>query len=56
MLLGMGCLAGLFDGVGVAVSFAISVLIVDLFINVIHWIIDSKTADEINQGLKRIQG
>jgi len=55
-LLGFGYLSGLFDSIDVALPFALSVFIVYLVTNVIKWVIDSKTAVEINKGLKRIQG
>ncbi len=56
ILLGFGLISGLFNSTEVALTFALSVFIIYLFTNVIKWIMDSKTADEINQGLKRIQG
>jgi hypothetical protein len=55
-LLGFGSISGIFDGTEVIISFAISVFVVYLFTNVIQWLIDSKTAVDINKGLKKMQG
>jgi hypothetical protein len=54
-LLGFGFWAGLFSSIDVAAPFALSVFVIYLFTYVIQWIIDSKTAGEINKGLKRLQ-
>jgi hypothetical protein len=48
-------LLGLLDDTETAAYFAASVFIVYLLTNIIRWIIDSKTAGEINKGLKRIK-
>lgn len=53
-LLCFGFLSGLFRDNGAAIPFAGSVFVVYLFTNIIRWVIDSRTADEINEGLKRI--
>ncbi len=53
-LLSFGFLSGLFRDNKAAVPFALSVFVVYLFTNMIRWMIDSRTADEINEGLKRI--
>jgi len=55
-LLGFGYQAGLFSGIEVGIPFAISIFIVYLFTQLIHWIVDSRTAIDINMGLKRIRG
>lgn len=55
ILLLFGSLFGLFDGIEVAISFAFSVLVVYLFTSMIEWVIDSKTAGKINEGLKKLQ-
>jgi hypothetical protein len=54
-LLGFGYAFDLLSQIDVAVSFAVSVFMIYLFTNVVMWIIDSKTAADINKGLKRIQ-
>lgn len=54
-LLSFGFLSGLFQDNNAAVPFALSVFVVYLFTNIIRWMIDSRTADEINEGLKRIR-
>lgn len=54
-LLGFGFLAGLFHGFDVALSFGLSVFLVYLFTNLMSWMVDSKTAKELNKGLKRFQ-
>lgn len=54
-LLVFGFSAGILDGVDVAFSFAFSVLAVYLFTNVLQYILDSKTAGKINEGLKKLQ-
>jgi hypothetical protein len=56
VLTGFGFVSGLFDDTNAAVPFAVSVFIIYLLTNLIQWIIDSKTADKINEGLKKIQG
>lgn len=55
MLLGFGYQAGLLGGIEVRISFAISVFMIYLFTQLIHWMIDSRTAVQINMGLKKIQ-
>jgi hypothetical protein len=55
-LLGFGSILGIFDRTEVAISFALSVFVVYMFTNVIQWMIDSKTAVDINKGLKKMQG
>lgn len=54
-LLGFGWLAGLITSMEVGLSLATSVFLVYLFTNLVHYIIDNKTAGDINKGLKRIQ-
>lgn len=54
-LLLFGYLFGLFDGTEVAISFAFSVFVVYLFTFIVEWVMDSKTAGEINEGLKKLQ-
>lgn len=54
-LIGFGTIVGLFQSINVTISFAFSVLLIYLFVNLIMWIIDSKTANELNEGLKNIQ-
>jgi hypothetical protein len=56
ILLAFGFISGLLKGIDVTLTFAVSVFAVYLFTIVISWIIDSKTAAEINKGLKKIQG
>ncbi|MDF2537384.1 MAG: hypothetical protein K0S76_405 [Herbinix sp.] len=55
-LIVFGLNSGLLESVDAAVSFAASVFIVYLLTNIISYIIDSKTANDINKGLKRLQG
>jgi hypothetical protein len=55
LLLSFGYGFGLFDKTDTAVSFAVSVFAVYLFTNLIQYIIDSKTAGKINEGLKKLQ-
>jgi ribose/xylose/arabinose/galactoside ABC-type transport system permease subunit len=55
ILVVFGLMTGLLDSVPVTVSFVFSILMVYLFVNLIQWMIDSKTAKKINQGLRRIQ-
>ncbi|ROR29066.1 DUF3021 family protein [Mobilisporobacter senegalensis] len=54
-LITFGHFTGLFDGNNAAFPFAISVFIIYIFVHLIIWIIDSKTANEINKGLKNMQ-
>lgn len=54
-LIGFGTIVGLLQSINVTLSFAFSVLLIYLFVNLIMWIIDSKTANELNAGLKNIQ-
>jgi hypothetical protein len=56
VLILFGYLFGIFKGFHVVLSFAFSVLAVYLFTEVIHYLMDSRTAGKINEGLKRIQG
>jgi hypothetical protein len=53
-LLAFGFLSGLLRDRQTIVGFAFTVFAVYLFTNVVKWLIDSKTAGEINEGLKRI--
>lgn len=55
ILMGFGYFAGLLDGVGITIMFSISIFAVYLFKMAISWIVDSKTAGDINVGLKRLQ-
>lgn len=54
-LLLFGFLFRLFDGIEVIISFAFSVFAVYLFTFIAEWVIDNKTAGEINKGLKKLQ-
>jgi hypothetical protein len=55
ILIGFGYLTKILNDINVTVSFALSVFIIYLITNLITWIIDSRTASEINVGLKRLQ-
>lgn len=55
VLLGFGYITNLFQELEVALSFALSVLMVYLFTSMASWLIDTRTAVEINKGLKRLQ-
>jgi hypothetical protein len=55
ILLVFGFGTGILDGTEVAISFAFSVMAVYLFTNVLQYILDSKTAGKINEGLKKLQ-
>lgn len=44
------------QGANVVISFSITVFLVYLITNIIRWVIDSNTANEINMGLKKLQG
>jgi Flp pilus assembly protein TadB len=50
-----GYLAGLFTSLAIVLPFVLTVLLVYLFTLLIRWILDSRTAQEINKGLKRLQ-
>jgi hypothetical protein len=52
LLIGFGYLSGILKETSVTISYAISIFIVYLITNVVQWIIDSRTADSINKGLK----
>jgi uncharacterized membrane protein YesL len=54
-LVGFGYIARLLTGLNITISFVLIVFAVYVFTLIIRWIIDSKTALEINLGLKRIQ-
>ncbi|MGB4660645.1 MAG: DUF3021 family protein [Mobilitalea sp.] len=54
MLLVFGALTGILSGIEVALSYAFSIFAVYLFTSLVQWISDSKTANAINKGLKRI--
>jgi hypothetical protein len=54
-LVGFAMVSGLFDGINVAIPYMISVFIIYLLSSVIGWMLDNKTANDINKGLKRIQ-
>jgi hypothetical protein len=56
MLITFGHLAGILHGLGETVSFALSVFIVYLTVNLISWHLGSKKASEINKTLKAFQG
>lgn len=56
ILIGFGYLTKILRDTNVTISFALSVFIIYLFTNFITWIIDSRTANEINVGLKKLQG
>lgn len=55
VLLGFGYKAGLLNSSDIILSFALSVFIIYVLTTTIQWIIDSRTAKEINEGLKRMQ-
>lgn len=55
LLLGFGYFTGILESVGITIMFSLSIFAVYLFKIVIGWILDSKTAGDINVGLKRIQ-
>lgn len=54
-MVGFGKAAGLLFNTEVTWMFILSVFVVYVFTTAIKWILDSKTADEINKGLKRLQ-
>lgn len=54
-LLGFGFGSGILDSAQIAISFVFSVLAVYVFTIVLQYIIDSRTAIKINEGLKKIQ-
>jgi hypothetical protein len=51
-----GMIFHIFESADVIISFLLSVFAVYLFTNVIQYIISSKTAIRINEGLKKLQG
>ena len=56
MLIAFGHWAGILQGFGDTVYFALTVLIVYLAVNLISWHLDSREASEINKTLKALQG
>lgn len=54
-LLAFGNASSLFRDNKAAIPFAVSVFIIYLFTNIVSFFIDSRTADEINRGLKKLQ-
>lgn len=56
LLIGFACVTRIIQGATVVISFSITVFLVYLITNVVRWIIDSNTANEINKGLKKLQG
>lgn len=54
-LTGFGYLAGLFEDRTLILPFVLTVLLVYLFTMTFRWILDRRTAQEINKGLKRLQ-
>ncbi len=54
-LTGFGYLAGFFANITILLPFMVTVLLVYVFTMVFRWILDSRTAKEINKGLKRLQ-
>lgn len=54
-LVGFAMVSGLFDGINVAIPYVITVFIIYLLSSIIGWMLDNKTANDINKGLKRIQ-
>lgn len=53
--LGIAYLSGLLKSIQLTIMLFLSVLVVYLFTSAIGWIIDSKTAVDINEGLKRLK-
>lgn len=56
MLIGFGFWAGILHDPSSALSFALTVFIVYLTVNLIIWKLDQKDASDINQRLKSLQG
>lgn len=56
MLLTFGHWAGILLDIGDTVSFALTVFIVYLAVNLISWYLDSKEASKINKTIKALQG
>lgn len=54
-LIAFGYFSGLLTNWSIIAAFAVGVLLVDAFTLFIRYLIDSKTAVEINKGLRRIQ-
>jgi hypothetical protein len=54
-LTGFGFLAGFFANNNILLPFMVTVLLVYVFTMVFQWILDNRTAREINQGLRRLQ-
>ena len=54
-MVGFGKAAGLLTNTELTAMFLLSVIAVYAFTTVINWIVDSKTAQEINEGLKKLQ-
>ena len=54
-LTGFGFLAGFFADITILLPFMVTVLLVYVFTLVFRWILDNRTAKEINKGLKRLQ-
>ena len=48
-------LAGLVTSSSIAISLALSVLIIDVTVNLLHWLNDKRTAGELNAALKKMQ-
>ncbi len=55
LLIGFGSVTGIIEGWDMVISFAFSVFVVYLFTNAVQYLIDSKTAVKINEGLKKLQ-
>lgn len=56
MLIAFGHWAGVLQGFGDTIYFAVAVFIVYLAVNLISWHLDSREAGEINKTLKALQG
>lgn len=56
LLIGFAYSSRIIQGVTMFISFSITVFLVYLITNIIRWIIDNNTANEINKGLKKLQG
>ena len=48
-------LAGLLTSISMAVSLAISIVVIDFTVNLVLWIHDAKTAKEFNDALQKMQ-
>jgi hypothetical protein len=56
LLIGFAYSSRIIQGTNMVISFSVTVFLVYLVTNIIRWIIDSNTANKINQGLKKLQG